>query len=866
MAYAGIETKRLAQLLELGTDDEELRRFFAESRVQLIQKGAKVQNLPHGKSNRIRVLTQGLPRATDKIVQKWFSENVTMLDPEPISEAVNQLRLYEELGESPPEDEARRLSRTCLVHLFLSAPPAELLEFLKPTQVEAVTEQWETKEGELPADGRRADLSFSESLARALIALAEGQDPDEHLSSLPFATAALIAGLYAISVQKDTDTQSALDSMEAHPEARELLSAYATRRANARARATAAPVGLQIVKPAEADDSTQFDIDRDEVLAVCTKDAPETKVFLQPLALRVGASWLFLSNADVRERIFWASGNVMAFAGRHYPRQPRRRELGIWHVAKNEFARPTDRTTFHISSDKSPVYEVRTVPFASTDYDGVREFIMHHAGLSGLETIRTTLFLLRDDLIVGCPIGKDVSQDGGFEAGLPSWRALQAFRFEGRLLVPGPLPPPAGSYECESLASSLRKLVAADGTSTDRLTRAQSRRLQDLITSGAARLNAARADRLRAELQLIEEQDEAKAVLLDAVMNQPKISEEVSRHVQERVNKLVAEKEDLLKSIEEQKRMLASATEDRKRAEKDQRAMAPAVAKAIRVAFDRARHEAIETLGQVVVFKALIDETGERPTPQPTTTESVALPRSSVVSDLTSRRPSLQVASSVREALQLLGVTPKWAAALQLVGQLAHASGLVLLIEGLAARLAAEAWLAETPDTAKIVECQIGLTGDGPVRDLLTQQPSGVAILDANLSPLDLYARPLIDAVQRRVVRSDTRTFGARVVMSLSGGLAALPVPPVLESVSLRVGLDRVSAFISDADVRDKLETIAGPDEPDEWIARLWKPAAARVLSQLQSMTLADAALAISVLESERAVSLVRQGGRHAGG
>lgn len=61
MAYAGIDRKRFAQMLEWGADDDELRRFFADSRVQLIQKGAKVQNLPHGKSARVRMLAQGLP-------------------------------------------------------------------------------------------------------------------------------------------------------------------------------------------------------------------------------------------------------------------------------------------------------------------------------------------------------------------------------------------------------------------------------------------------------------------------------------------------------------------------------------------------------------------------------------------------------------------------------------------------------------------------------------------------------------------------------------------------------------------------------------------------------------------------------------
>ena len=47
--------------------------------------------------------------------------------------------------------------------------------------------------------------------------------------------------------------------------------------------------------------------------------------------------------------------------------------------------------------------------------------------------------------------------------------------------------------------------------------------------------------------------------------------------------------------------------------EKEQKALAPAVAKQIRMAFDKARGDALGTLGQVAVFKALIDEMVERP-------------------------------------------------------------------------------------------------------------------------------------------------------------------------------------------------------------------------------------------------------------
>lgn len=843
MAYAGIDRKRFAQLLDLGIDDDELRRFFLDSRVQLIQRGARVQNLPHGKSNRIRVLTQSLPSSTDKVVQKWFSENIRIFDPESLSDAISKLRLYEEFGESPPEDEARRLARTCLVHLFTAEPP-ELLEFLKPAKTEPAVEPKAAASPPIVDSATR----WLPSLAAALIDLEEGRDPDEQLSVLPPEAAALIAGLYAIRTDNEAEVRLALAALEAQSETHELLSAHAKRRADLRTRGAEAPTGLQVVEPEEADSSTEFDMDRDEVLAVCTKDAPETQVFLRPLALRAGASWVSLADVGVRERIFRTSGNLMAFAGRNYPKQPRLWEMGIWRVAKNEFAKPTDRTNFHISSDKVPVYEARAVPFASVDYDSVREFIKHHAVVGGPEAMKTTLFLLRDGLIVGSALGKDLSQDEGFEAGLPCWHALHALRFEGRLFVPGPLPP-SRSYECESLASSLRKLVAPDKSAADRLTRAQLKRLLEMINSGEAHLNAARAARLRAELQVLDEHEGAMSVLLDAAIEQPRIAEEVNRLVQTRVSALVAEREDLRKGVEEQRRLLSVAIEERKQAEREQRAMSPAVAKAVRGSFEKARREAFETLGQVAVFKALIDGATEAPATRPSVERS-ALPSTIPGPSGERVRASRAIAgSAVAAMLQRLGTTPKLAAALQVVGQLAHESGLVLLVEGVAARLAAEAWLGEGGRSGKVLECRVGLTDDLMVQDLVAGELSALAILDANLSPLDIYARPLIDAVQQRIAALNEQGLAARVVMSLSGGLAALPIPPVVESISLRVRLDHVPMFVSEADARAKLEGIGASDSPDGWIARLWRPAAVRVLTRLQTMSQEEVALAMSVLD-----------------
>ena len=212
MAYAGIDKKRFAQLLEWGTDDDELRRFFADTRVQLIQRGAKVQNLPHGKPVRVRMLTHGLPSNTDRLLQKWCAENVTMLDPEPVADILSTLRLYEDAGESPPEGETKRLARSCLVRLFEDNPAPELIAFLRPEQAGTDAEPPETKEVLVIQANAPNTEPLSAALAAALTALTEGRDPDEHLSSLSPPIASFVAGLHALQSGRDEEAKVALEA------------------------------------------------------------------------------------------------------------------------------------------------------------------------------------------------------------------------------------------------------------------------------------------------------------------------------------------------------------------------------------------------------------------------------------------------------------------------------------------------------------------------------------------------------------------------------------------------------------------------------------------------------------------------------
>jgi hypothetical protein len=417
------------------------------------------------------------------------------------------------------------------------------------------------------------------------------------------------------------------------------------------------------------------------------------------------------------------------------------------------------------------------------------------------------------------------------------------------MLVPGPLPPP-GTYECEALRSSLRKLLASGSWGADKPAKALVKKLQELIASGEPELSPARANRLRAELTVIDQHEGAMAALLDEVMRDPSISARVGEQVNARVDALVAQKEQLKNSVLQLEQKQRELQEQQRQAHKEQKAVAPAVAKAIRGAFDKARGDVLGTLGQVAVFKTLMDELIDRPA-APVVNQAPSAPgladsedRASVV------RSSVGGLPPIIETLRALGVTPKSARAIEAVGTMAKRCGLMLIIDGLAGRVAAEAWQNDAEKSGMVFECGFGETDDRAVRAVLAGAPDALAILDANLSPLDVYARPLVDAVLRRLAGIDGGRFTTRVLMSVADGTAALPLPTVAESTSLRVSLDRIPVFLQEGDAATRLEEIEAAEEPVEWFAKLWKPARTRVISYLRSMSNEDVAFVLAALEA----------------
>lgn len=841
MAYRGVDRKRFTYLLSLGTDEFELKQFFVDSRLQLIQRGGRVQNLPHGTNARIRTLAVELPPSTDEVVQSWFAKNLTMVDPEEAEVIIGVFKRYEELKEELPEEKARRLARSCLVHLFSKDPPDTLLEFLGtpiggPTIESEEAADLAASDGEVPHG-----VPYPETLPQVLVDLVEGKDADEHLEHFPPDLGTFVSALQLVQRGQTGQARETIQTLSADSDLRALVEQAIRAHDAKNASSETSQRGLRIID-AELFEGG-FDYEQDEVLAYCTKADKATAVFVRPLAV-VRSGRMQLLTEDSRRELFPDTGDVMAFSGPSHPRQPRRGEMGIWRVAEHQTEKATH---FHISSDKRPVYEVRAVPFPSTEYDSVREYLKHHAERSHGSFLQPLLFQLSDGLIVGSRSERpDLSKDESFESGLLLWHSLPAMRFEGRLYVAGPLPKEQGIYECASLAVTVRKLFKKREKTTGELTKAQLSFLAQSLDSREAELNALRLQRIKAEIERLGDQQEAFDALVDELMNRPDIEQRIDDLVKKEAARQLDERDRLRDEIARLQKERGEWQARARKQREEYRKLPEGVSKAVKNAFLRARNDGLSTLADLAVFQALAESSATSPASARTSAAHYRSLASPIVRELEST--DAQPVS----VLKSLGVPFQRAAGLALCGEAARRAGLVLCVRGVAARRAVESWAKAIAKQGVLVDATVGMVDDSILTDVLLRSPTPdvVAVLDANLSALDIFARPLSDLILGRLVeKSEDQPLG--VLLSLTDGVGALPLPTSFARLSLTIDLDANYLFRDASEASDLMAEFVSPEDGALY-AMLWKPAAESLRKQLERLTPEQRVMVLSILTTHK--------------
>jgi hypothetical protein len=840
MSYRGIDRTRFSYLLSLGTDEFELSKFFSDCRLQLIHHGAKVQNLPHGHRNRIHTIAAELPRTTDHIMQSWFAKHVTMVDPEEAEAVVGVFKRYEEVGGVLPEDDARRYARSCLVYLFSEAPPHSILALLK-TPIDGASKGDEPGKEivEQPSDDPKI-ATYPTALPQVLIRLIDGNDVDEYLEDFPSELATFISGLQSAARAQLNEAREIIYTLPPESLLRNHLEQLVRSR-EARIPSSSPPHrGLQIVDLEEFDG--YFDSEHDEVLGYCTKADQPSAVFVRPIAVVRGTQLQLLTD-EKRRSCFPVNGDLISFVGQRYPRQPKRGEIGVWAVAEH----PTEKAThFHLAVQKRLVHEVRAISFSSADHDAVREYLKDYAASNRGTALQPPLFQLNDGLIIGTrPEKADLSKDETFEVGLLSWNSLPAFRLDGRIFVSGKLPKEQGVYECASLASTVRKLFRAHiavGKGPGPLTRAQVTELSRSLDDFEPNLENLRIQRIKAELENLAQHQEAFESVVTELTKQPDVKQRIDNLVEQEAARRLDQKTNLQAEIARLQKERAD-WEDRIRKEKiEHRKLRDETSKVVKAAFDKARAEGVSTLAEVAIFQALSVPAKEL--------SPITNPFARQVSSLAPlvTRPLQTSDRDVVSILRSLGISGQYATAFVGAAETAHKAGLMVCVSGVAARPAVERWAGAIANSGVVIESTVGLVDDSPLREILAKAPlpDVLAILDANLSALDIYARSLLDLVFAQLSKSGTWQ-PLSIFLALSESVGALPLPKTFERVSVLLDLDAHHSFHGVNDLDELMSTTMNPEDGTLY-ARLWRPAVDRFRAQIAELEPEKRALVLSIL------------------
>jgi hypothetical protein len=266
------------------------------------------------------------------------------------------------------------------------------------------------------------------------------------------------------------------------------------------------------------------------------------------------------------------------------------------------------------------------------------------------------------------------------------------------------------------------------------------------------------------------------------------------------------------------------------------------IAKAVKVAFEKARADGLSLLAEVALFQAL----------------SVPAQIQSTLGEARVGRKDSHVQPTVRNLeptdgdagtiLRALGVPAKSATAFVLFSETARQAGLMVCVRGVAARLAVEGLAKAIAQHGILIDSTVGLIDDSDMRDALARVPAidVLALLDANLSALDIYARPLSDLVLARLAESNIKPQLA-IFLALADGVGALPLPKTFERISVLIDLDKRYGFRGESELDELMSEATNPDDGILYKS-IWRPAADRLCMQIKKLEPEQQALVLSVL------------------
>lgn len=795
MAFREIDPKKFSFLLAQGTHEGELRKFFVESRAQLLIKGARVQNMPHGREARVKAICEKFPQRTDEVLQPWFQKNISVTDPVPLDEVLLYLSAYFEENESLPKAEAKVICRSALEYLFSNTPNADFINLLQkspsvpvpsttaiPPPDESDPQTKQMKGCESPVETTNAEsVAVPENfqLAELLTSIITGDESaiDDALAPFAESTQLLVEALLRL---REGDVSAARDKLsllgDGRPESELIRSALA--RASHQKNASATSIGVRTEIPQPLDEDPRSD--PYEIIGIYTNESDTGAVFVKPLFIVLEGRLRQLSDAACI-RLFPDSGSVMTHRS-VLRRQLRRRELVHWRVSERDEAEGK-RTRFHLTDELNPLIEVVRIPVPSSDADEVRDRIKSYAAEGHGRPNQQVMFLLADGVTVASPKSVDFARDEAFDSPWESWGSLETWLIEGHQYCLEALQGAASHLDLSPIDVAFRKLLKnLEAEQRLTTTKAQRNELVARLRGQSGSEIAERAKRVAASIDQMSIDEEELDVLLKILGSREEVLRRVDELIAEEHEKRQAEKAGLQEEISLLKKRKSRLEKEGHEIERNNLAKVDSVATSVQEAFAKAVREGASTLANAKVFQLLTSAVESTPRQE---TSAVGFNRL----DGWIRRDAFSEVD-VKTRLSVLGINGRQSFVLSKLADVAATSGVALILKGGMARQCVQTLARQDRDAVAIVDIPMGLTSGDFLRQMLTipADIQGMAFLNADLSPLEIYGVELIDMLVEQAMAD--MPSPKPVFFSCLGGDFSLPLPKTLHLTSLVVDLD----------------------------------------------------------------------------
>jgi hypothetical protein len=816
MAYLGLDKLKLTKVIAMAIHPKELHSFFKAYKNDLMVRGAILRNIP-SKNNELLAKFIDLPRSVDSVIQKWLAKSISINEPEPVIAVISffQYFLLHQTAITPQElqDQAlKKYATSTLAYLSMDNPPPQLIDYFS---VPFERSQFEdTKE-----EGVQTETIIEADVCEILNSFFTDKEPADLSGKRQLAIDLYYAirCLILYNTSKYEEASQCLPLLSPSCGFKHLLH-EAINEALARASI-----------PRQFYVGDEFDYDNLEIIASC--HAPcEKHAFLTPLAAINSSDEIFLFEPEKCDTLFPLNGQLITFPSQKLSWLPAYEEIAIWQVERRDTEKPVK--TIATINRKRSLHPLYFIDCPSTDVDQIRERIKTILRDLG-QSIASPVFCLDSELYIAIQPNQSLTSvdNNSLYANMRAWVKLPIAMFNSKSYIIGPLPVEDRQYNCAPSSFTLSSLLK--NSREDALVGLTKKQLQTLCTqldSLSSDYESSQVNYLKKGVQRILDSGEELDAVVNELMQTDKIESRIKNLVEKARSIEIEKMEDIkseISTLQAERSKLLGQIEQNKA---DLRHAPDRMIQAIHSRFNQAKSDGIQELANIALFQAFLSPNEHNNTCK---------------APVNLREPLIRNADVVEydissDQLHLFDLTKKTISALHCCCDLSRYAGLMVAIKGLGSRLIVES-LARSINGSNnaILEMEVGVLSCDQLNTMLrtTHAPQhAVAIIDANLSALDIYGRYMLDFVLNRIATGALPS--STILLSLSDSPISVDLSHHFLQATVLFDLDNFNE--SGTDIGDSPHEIKDVllDKDDTALSNiLWQPAVKRLREYMSNIS-----------------------------